>query len=150
MSAFAIGPFADQPIIRQNAVQLRAHTLADLSRSFAVGDSSPSPNTALSYKMRSWSWRTFRQSRLDDVSYPDDWFHFGTSYRTFPVLEKFDRRDYAAIPYTYWSRAYCTELYPSDRTEMYRRIYEPYRDEYSYKLWNASRRALLSRDNRVM
>uniref|UniRef100_A0A914GU79 Uncharacterized protein n=1 Tax=Globodera rostochiensis TaxID=31243 RepID=A0A914GU79_GLORO len=143
MSAYAIGPLVDQPMIRHNPVQLRARTLADLSRSFAVGDTSPSPNTPLSYKTRSWSWRTFHQSRLDDVFYPDDGFHFGTSYRTYPVLDKYHRRDHAAIPYTFWSRAYCNELYPTDRLEMYRRIHEPYRDEYSYKLWNAPRRALL-------
>uniref|UniRef100_A0A1I8B1M3 Uncharacterized protein n=1 Tax=Meloidogyne hapla TaxID=6305 RepID=A0A1I8B1M3_MELHA len=125
MSAYALGSSPSAPIIRVKPVQLRPRTLADLSNTFSVGFTSPIENTAATYKLRSFPYRTFRQSRLDDITYPDDYFHFSGKYRPLPLYERYDR------------------LYVSDQPDNYRRIYEPFRDDYSYKVWSAPRRMLL-------
>nr|CAD2184637.1 unnamed protein product [Meloidogyne enterolobii] len=143
MSAYALGSSPSAPIIRVKPVQLRPRTLADLSNSFTVGFTSPIENTTANYKLRSFPYRTFRQSRLDDISYSDNYFQFSGKYRPLPLYERYERLDYKKVPYTYWSKAYCDCLYISDQPDNYRRIYEPYRDDYSYKVWSAPRRKLL-------
>ena len=106
MSAYALGRTPSAPIVRVEPVQLRPRTLVsqlgsysnpstektDLSASFCVGRTAPVPNTPTTYRLRSFPYRTFRQSRLDDVHYTDQYFIHSTQFRPFPLIERYDRR----------------------------------------------------------
>ncbi|CAK5088511.1 unnamed protein product [Meloidogyne enterolobii] len=83
MSAYALGSSPSAPIIRVKP--------ADLSNSFTVGFTSPIENTTANYKLRSFPYRTFRQSRLDDISYSDNYFQFSGKYRPLPLYERYER-----------------------------------------------------------